>query len=91
MGPLDLLNHLLNFVAPACVVGGLLAVLAKWLYPGRSRQALWKQAGWNSAAGLLALVAGLILFGRDGKMATYAALVVLCATSQWLLLGGWRK
>jgi hypothetical protein len=91
MGPLDLLNHLLNFVAPACVVGFLLALAARWLHPGRSRHAFMVQVGSNVAAGLLALIAGLVLFGRDGKMASYAALVVLSATSQWLLIGGWRK
>jgi hypothetical protein len=30
------------------------------------------------------LVAGLAWWGVDGKMATYAALVVVIATSQWL-------
>ena len=38
----------------------------------------------------LGLLAALIVFGRDGKMATYAALVVAIASSQWLLLRGWR-
>ena len=38
----------------------------------------------------MVLVAGLVFFGRDGKMATYAALVLAIASSQWLLLRGWR-
>jgi hypothetical protein len=29
---------------------------------------------------------GLVFFGRDGKMASYVAMVLLCATSQWLML-----
>jgi hypothetical protein len=36
------------------------------------------------------LVAGLWWFGHDGKMATYAALVVLPALAQGVLLRGWR-
>jgi hypothetical protein len=36
------------------------------------------------------LVAGLAWFGRDGRMATYVALVVVCGSAQWWLLRGWR-
>jgi hypothetical protein len=36
------------------------------------------------------LAGGLMFFGHDGQMATYAALVLACATSQWLVGGGWR-
>jgi hypothetical protein len=31
----------------------------------------------------MALFAGLLAFGVDAKMATYALLVVGCATAQW--------
>jgi len=40
--------------------------------------------------GCAVLVAGLIVLGRDGKMLTYAALVLGCATCQWVLVRGWR-
>jgi hypothetical protein len=39
---------------------------------------------------LFTLTAGLLLFGHDGKMATYAALVLAAALCQWLLLRGWK-
>ena len=42
------------------------------------------------AAGLVALGAGLWWFGRDGKMATYAVLVVAVATAQWVVGRAWR-
>ena len=45
---------------------------------------LWAVAAVNFAAGLAVLAAGLWFFGRDGKMATYAALVIVMGTSQWL-------
>jgi hypothetical protein len=32
------------------------------------------------------LLGGLWFFGHDGKMATYAALVLACASSQWWML-----
>jgi hypothetical protein len=31
------------------------------------------------------LVAGLVLTGNDGKMATYGALILICATLEWAL------
>ncbi len=84
MGPLDLLNHLLNFAAPALLVAGLLAFLAPVFMrnkaPARTRSA---QAAINFVVGLLALLVGLVFFGRDGKMASYAALVLAVASSQW--------
>ena len=86
MGFFDLVNHLLNFVAPALTVGVVLALSAPWLGLKYSPSWSWRhQAGINSAVGVLVLVGGLVFFGRDGKMATYAALVLACGTSQWLL------
>jgi hypothetical protein len=48
-------------------------------------------AAINFIVGVAVLSAGLMIFGRDGKMATYVALVLACATSQWLLAGSWRR
>jgi hypothetical protein len=48
------------------------------------------QAAINVVAGSLALGLGLWFFGRDGKMASYAALLVVAATSQWIGGRGWR-
>ena len=93
MNPLDLLDHLLNFAAPALWVGLLVAVFDRWLMRRTSAAGpgLWLQAGVNSMFGLLALSWGLWLFGRDGKMASYFAMLAACATSQWLLRRGWRR
>ena len=91
MAPLDFLIHLLNFAMPAIVVGTLVALTAPWLLkkpPVRSR---WKQAAVNAGAGALTLIAGLLVFGNDGKMATYAAMVAMVATSQWIAVSGWKR
>ena len=84
MGTLDLLNHLLNLVAPALIVGALLAILAP-LFSKKTRPArtVIAQAAINSVAGCVVLGLGLWYFGRDAKMATYLAMVVTCATAQW--------
>jgi hypothetical protein len=38
----------------------------------------------------LVLVAGLVLFSQDGKLLTYAAMALMAAIAQWLLMRGWR-
>ncbi|MGO4393039.1 hypothetical protein AB4Z46_16945 [Variovorax sp. M-6] len=92
MAPLDLFNHLLNFVAPAFAVGLLCALLGRIsMRKSAKAPAWWVVAAINFIVGVGVLSAGLVIFGRDGKMATYAALVLACATSQWLVAGGWRR
>ena len=91
MGPLDLLNHLLNFVAPALAVGILLALLAPFfLRRPFAVSTVIAQAAINSIASALALLAGLWFFGHDGKMASYSAMVLAAASSQWLASRAWR-
>ena len=91
MGPLDQLYHLANFLAPALAVGVLLA-LAGPLVNKKSPVALGfiAQVAINCIAGTVALGLGLWFFGRDGKMASYAAMAVLAATSQWAGGRSWR-
>jgi hypothetical protein len=79
-----LVLHLVNFALPALGLATLLApAVAGWR--GLGPQGLWR-AWWPLAgAGLLVLVAGLIGSGRDGRMATYAGLVLVIASlACWL-------
>ena len=91
-----LIDHLLNFAAPAVGVAFLL-VLSSRLLSGffMSKMPLvlnWRtQIAINFVVGVVVLAAGLVLLGRDGKMLTYVALVIATATSQWWLLGGWKR
>ncbi len=96
MTPLDALFHLLNFTAPALALALSLPLLARILdrLTDRKRAAslnLPAQAAINFAAGVTVLAAGLWFFGRDGKMATYAALVLVLASTQWGMGRGWRR
>jgi hypothetical protein len=90
MGPIDLLFHLLGFLAPAFLVAALVALAARLVLPAASRRGWWASALLNFVTGSLVLVAGLWFFGRDGKIATYAALVLAVATTQWLSGRAWR-
>jgi len=85
MGPLDALWHTLNFFAPALGVAALAASLAKLLWRRDLAAVRWvRLALWGSLAGMATLAGGLAVFGRDGKMATYGALVVATAIALWV-------
>jgi hypothetical protein len=84
MGPFDLLNHLLNLIAPALVVGILLAYVAPIFNRNLAVSlAGYAQAAINVVAGVAALLLGLWFFGHDGKMASYGLMVVMIASTQW--------
>jgi hypothetical protein len=91
MDPLDILNHLLNFIAPAAALALALVLCGRLVGTKVAAvRSLWRQFAVVFTVGLAVLAAGLVLWGRDGKMLTYAALVVATATCQWLLLRGWK-
>ena len=84
MGPLDAAWHLGNLFLPAVALGALAATMAKLLWRRELAPVAWRRlAAPACAACALVLLAGLIAFGRDGKMATYAAMVVACAVTLW--------
>ena len=86
-----LLGHLFNFAAPALFLALLLALGGRFVGPkGASSLTWYAQAAIDSVVGCAVLLAGRWWLGRDGRMLTYAALVLACASSQWLLLLGWR-
>lgn len=85
MGPLDAIWHALSFFAPALGVAVLAASAAKLLWRHDLAAVRWRRlALWAAAAGMVTLVGGLFVFGRDGKMVTYAALVVAAALALWV-------
>jgi len=92
MDALDILLHFANFAAPALALALALPGLARLLWGKKaSGPSWWAQSAINFVVGLAVLTAGLVYWGRDGKLAVYALLVLALASSQWLLSGGWRK
>ncbi len=91
MGLIQLLLHGLNFLAPAFFVALLLPAANRHVLRNPNPRLLWwVQAAIQFAVGVAVLLAGLVIFGVDGKMLTYLALVLACATGQWLLTRGWQ-
>jgi hypothetical protein len=91
MGPFDFALHLLSFAAPAFVLALATALGARAFGIGGAAGRSWKAAfALNFIAGVVVLAAGLWWFGRDGKMATYAALAIAIGTTQWLAARAWR-
>lgn len=85
---LALIGHLINFVAPALGVALLLWAMPR-LWP-KARTGRWKartELLALSALGVAILLAGLIVFGRDAKMITYAALVLAQGSLVWWVRG----
>jgi hypothetical protein len=83
--PSDAFWHFTNFFAPAVVLGAIAAAATKLIW----RRELGAVRGlrlwaWASGAAAIASVGGLLVFERDGRMATYAAMVLACAAALWL-------
>ena len=80
----DAFWHLTNFFAPALFLGGAAAVATRWIWRRELAAVgvvrLW---AWASGAAALVSIAGLVVFRQDGRMATYAAMVVASALALW--------
>lgn len=77
MGPIDALWHVLNFLAPAAATAALLVAWAAVLdKKSRNPIAIRSSFAIFFAVGTAVLAAGLVLLGHDGRMLTYAALVL---------------
>ena len=90
-----LLDHLLNFMVPALFVALGLVLLARLMGLFFKSKRPWRHSLWAQVAIIFilnvgVLAAGLVWFGNDGKMPTYAALVLCAALCQWVLSGSHR-
>jgi hypothetical protein len=82
----DLFWHLANFGLPALVLSLGITLWGSFQFRRQQAQMKWCWRWLISAVcGLAVLVGGLVLTGNDGKMATYGALVLVCATLEWAL------
>ena len=85
----QLLFHLANLVLPALALAALMPLAGRWVM-GKAGVSWPRRVLCHAAIGSLVLLAGLLIQGHDGRMATYAALVLVAATLEWVLHRGWR-
>ena len=84
MSPVDAVWHLLDFFAPAVGLALIASSLAKLLWRRELKSTTWRRLClWAIAASAITLIAGLVVFGRDCKIATYAAMIVACSAALW--------
>lgn len=84
MGPLDALGHLLNLFLPALGLGAMASAAAKLAWRRELAAVSWRRLALPASVACAAVVlAGLVFFGRDGKMATYGGMVLACALTLW--------
>jgi len=76
--------HLANFFGPAIGVGLIATLIAKLLWRQHLRSASWLRLwAWASLPAAGVAIAGLVVYGRDGKLATYTGIVLACALGLW--------
>jgi uncharacterized membrane protein len=84
MGPIDAFWHLSNLFLPALLLGALAAALAKLMWRRELASVPWRRLATVAAAAAAAVVLlGLVVFGRDGRMTTYAGMVLATAGALW--------
>ena len=81
MDAIDLLWHLLGFSAPAAAMALAMTLIGRWL-PGGQAPPFWRRLATHFGLGLAVLLTGLVPGGADGRMLTYAALVLVLATAE---------
>ena len=84
MSLIDLLFHLGNLLALALGVAALSVVLAKCVWrKALSGVGMGRLLRWGVLAGGAGLLAGLVLTGRDGRMAVHPTTVAGVALGVW--------
>jgi uncharacterized membrane protein len=84
MGPLDAVWHLVNLFLPSLMLGAMASALAKLVWRRQLAGVRWRRlAGASAAAAAVVVLLGLVVFGRDGRMATYAGMVLATAGALW--------
>lgn len=78
MGPVDAFWHLANLMGPALGLGLIVPSLAKLVWRRELRGVSWRSlSAWITGSCVGVMLAGLVLGGRDGRMWTYVALVLV--------------
>lgn len=89
MGALALINHAINFMAPAIWLALLMPLASRFfMKKSRSAHTIPAQIAIHFIVSFTVLTLGLVAFGNDGKMVTYLVMVLMAASSQWWMQRG---
>ncbi len=76
--------HVAGLFALPLALGALAAGFAKAVFRRKLAGVRWWSLAWPAAAAAAAAdVVGLVVFARDGRIATWAAMVLACAAALW--------
>ncbi|GAB4404493.1 MAG: hypothetical protein OHK0048_24020 [Rhodoferax sp.] len=91
MSALTALNHVANALAPALWLALLLPLVSRF-FAKKNQPTLsyFGQAAIFFIALSTVIVLGFMCFDHDGKLLTYATLVLVGGSVQWLMLKSWR-
>lgn len=85
------LMHLISLFLPAWALALMMPLAGRWLL-GHPQAWPWRRrVAMHGLLGMLVLVAGLVLQGQDGRMATYLALVAVAGSAEWWMQKGWSR
>lgn len=89
MDAITALWHVLGFLATPVLAGGLAGLAARLIWRRHLAGSRWfRSLAWPIGAAVAAQAAGLIVFGQDGRTATYAGVVVaIAAALAWSMPG----
>lgn len=77
--------QILDLLAPAVFIGAMSAAAAKVCWRRAVGAVRWSTlAGWSVGPGAVVSLGGVVLTGHDGRMLTYAGVVIACALGLWL-------
>jgi hypothetical protein len=84
MDAITALRHVFGFVATPVLAGLIAGLAARLVWRRRLAGTPWKRMlGWPIGGAVAAQLAGLVVFGQDGRTATYAGVVVAVALALW--------
>jgi len=91
MDMLTLTLYIVNLLSPALFIGLFVSFFKFNSTLQKPLLGLLGRLLINFLVGSAVLLGGIIMTGEDGKMYTYATLVVCVAATQWVLVKGWIK
>jgi hypothetical protein len=78
----QIVDHMVNLVLPGLSTGMIAAAFAKLVWRrGMAEVPYLRLALWAGSVSAAVAIAGLVTFGRDGRMHTYVLMVCACAVT----------